>query len=380
MSSRGCARVVESACGVADTLQRIYLVGGQSRRSVVDRRPCRPPAVFGSSHLWSSFLAYASDRTRSDRCNAHAGISTARRGRCGGADRAAHCEGAGLSGAAGADRGETAPGSAADIHARLLGQWLSERLGQSFVIENRPGAGNNIGTEAVVRSRRGRLHAAHVAAAAAINATLYEKLNFNFVRDIAPVASLVTVPNVMAVHPSFRCRSVPEFIAYAKANPGKINTGRPARSRSSLERAVQDDDRGEHPLHPLSRRGFGADRSLAGQLQVAFATLPGSIEYLRSGHSAKFWRWRPRLWNKTLPDIPTIGEFVPGYELSGWQGIGVPGTRRARPSSKLNKEINAALADPKIAARIAELGGSALQARRLISASSSPTKPTNGPR
>jgi tripartite-type tricarboxylate transporter receptor subunit TctC len=208
----------------------------------------------------------------------------------------------------------TAPGSAADIHARLLGQWLSERLGQSFIIENRPGAGNNIGTEAVVRSRPDGYTLLHVTAAAAINATLYDKLSFNFIRDIAPVASLVTVANVMTVHPSFPVRSVPEFIAYARAHPGTINTG--------------------------GNPGGAGHLSRSGHLRVLAVTTAAR--------------------NKALPDISTIGEFVPGYESSGWQGIGVPRDTPREIIELLNKEINAALADPKIAARIAELGGSAL--------------------
>jgi len=208
----------------------------------------------------------------------------------------------------------TAPGSAADIHARLLGQWLSERLGQSFIIENRPGAGNNIGTEAVVRSRPDGYTLLHVTAAAAINATLYDKLSFNFIRDIAPVASLVTVANVMTVHPSFPVRSVPEFIAYARAHPGTINTG--------------------------GNPGGAGHLSRSGHLRVLAVTTAAR--------------------NKALPDISTIGEFVPGYESSGWQGIAVPRDTPREIIELLNKEINAALADPKIAARIAELGGSAL--------------------
>jgi tripartite-type tricarboxylate transporter receptor subunit TctC len=254
----------------------------------------------------------------------------------------------------------TAPGSAADIHARLLGQWLSERLGQSFIIENRPGAGNNIGTEAVVRSRPDGYTLLHVTAAAAINATLYDKLSFNFIRDIAPVASLVTVANVMTVHPGFPVRSVPEFIAYAKAHPGTINTGGNPGGAGHLSSELFKMMTGASVLYiPYRGEALALTDLLAGQLQVAFATLPGSIEYVRSGH-LRVLAVTTTARNKALPDIPTIGEFVPGYESSGWQGIGVPRDTPRETIELLNKEINAALADPKITARIAELGGNAL--------------------
>ena len=220
----------------------------------------------------------------------------------------------------------TAPGSAADIHARLLGQWLSERLGQSFIIENRPGAGNNIGTEAVVRSRPDGYTLLHVTAAAAINATLYDKLNFNFIRDIAPVASLVTVANVMTVHPSFPVRSVPEFIAYAKAHPGTINTGGNPGGAGHLSSELFKMMTGASVLYiPYRGEALALTDLLAGQLQVAFATLPGSIEYVRSGH-LRVLAVTTTARNKALPDIPTIGEFVPGYEferLAGnWRAAG----------------------------------------------------------
>jgi len=251
----------------------------------------------------------------------------------------------------------TAPGSAADIHARLLGQWLSERLGQPFVIENRPGAGNNIGTEAVVRARPDGYTLLHVTAAAAINATMYDKLSFNFIRDIAPVASLVNVANVMTVHPSFPARTVAEFIAYAKANPGTINTGGNPGGAGHLSSELFKMMTGLNILYvPYRGEALALADLLSGQLQVAFATLPGSIEYVRSGH-LRVLAVTTATRNKALPDVPTIGELIPGYESSGWQGIGAPRDTPREIVERLNKEINAALADPRIAARISELGG-----------------------
>ena len=252
----------------------------------------------------------------------------------------------------------TAPGSAADIHARLLGQFLSERLGQSFVIENRPGAGNNIGTEAVVRARADGYTLLHVTAAAAINATMYDKLSFNFIRDIAPVASLVNVANVMTVHPAFPVKTVPEFIAYAKANPGTINTGGNPGGAGHLSSELFKMMAGVNIQYvPYRGEALALTDMLAGQLQVAFATLPGSIEYVRTGH-LRVLAVTTAARNKALPDIPTIGEFIPGYESNGWQGIGAPKDTPVEIIELLNREINAALVDPKIATRVAEMGGS----------------------
>jgi len=252
------------------------------------------------------------------------------------------------------------PGGVADIHARLIGQWLSERLGQPFIIENRPGAGSNIATEMVTHAPADGHTLLLVAINNAINATLYDKLSFNFIRDIAPVASLVTVANVMTVHPSFPVRSVPEFIAYARAHPGTINTGGNPGGAGHLSSELFKMMTGASILYiPYRGEALALTDLLAGQLQVAFATLPGSIEYVRSGH-LRVLAVTTAARNKALPDISTIGEFVPGYESSGWQGIGVPRDTPREIIELLNKEINAALADPKIAARIAELGGSAL--------------------
>jgi len=252
----------------------------------------------------------------------------------------------------------TAPGSAADIHARLLGQWLSERLGQSFVIENRPGAGNNIGTEAVVRARADGYTLLHVTAAAAINATMYDKLSFNFIRDIAPVASLVNVLNVMTGHRSFPAKTVPEFIAYAKSNPGTINTGGNPGGAGHLSSELFKMMAGVNIQYvPYRGEALALTDLLSGQLQVAFATLPGSIAYVRTGH-LRVLAVTTAARNKALPDIPTIGEFIPGYESSGWQGIGAPKDTPVEIIELLNQEINTALADPRIAARVAEMGGS----------------------
>ena len=260
------------------------------------------------------------------------------------------------------------PGGANDILARLIGQWLSERLGQPFVIENRPGAASNIATEAVVRAPADGYTLLLVGAPNAINATLYDKLNFNFIRDIAPVAGISRVPIVMVVNPSVPAKTVPEFIAYAKANPGKINmASRRQRSRVPCgRRAVQDDDRRQHAPRALSRRGARAHRSLGGQVQVMFAITVSSIEYIRAG-KLRALAVTTATRSEALPDMPTVGEFVPGYEASAWYGIGAPKNTPAEIIEKLNKEINAGLADPKIKARLADLGGTVLRrlARRL---------------
>jgi tripartite-type tricarboxylate transporter receptor subunit TctC len=249
-------------------------------------------------------------------------------------------------------------GGANDIAARLMGQWLSDRLGQPFVIENRPGAGTNIATEAVVRAPADGYTLLLVNVANAINATLYEKLNFNVIRDIAPVASIISQPQVMLVNPSVPAKTVPEFIAYAKATPGKINmasagNGSPNHVGGELFKMMT----GVDMLHvPYRGAAPALTDLLGGQVQVLFASLASSIEYIRAG------KLRPlavttstRL--EVLPDIPTVGEFVPGYEASGFFGLGAPKNTPAEIIEKLNTEINAALADPKMKARLADLGG-----------------------
>jgi tripartite-type tricarboxylate transporter receptor subunit TctC len=254
-----------------------------------------------------------------------------------------------------------APGGVSDTAARLIGQWLSERLGQQFVIDNRPGGGGNIGTEAVVRASPDGYMLLMVGAWNAINATLYDKLNFNFIRDIAPVASVIRSANVMVVNPSVPAKTVPEFIAYAKANPGKISmasagSGAPSHVTGELFKMMASVDM----VHvPYRSGGPALTDLLGGQVQVYFASTVASIEYIKSG--------RPRALAVTtatrleaLPDVPTMAEFLPGYEATGWVGIGAPKDTPADIIDKLNREINAGLADPKMKARLADLGGTVL--------------------
>ncbi len=251
-----------------------------------------------------------------------------------------------------------APGGGTDITARLMGQWLSERLGQAFVIENRPGATGNIGTEVVVRAPADGYTLLLVEASATVNATLYEKLNFSFIRDIAPVASLIRVPNVMEVNPSFPARTVPEFIAYAKASPGKMNmasggTGTPQHIAGELFQMMT----GVNLVHvPYRGAGPAIADLLGGQVQVMFNTTTASIEYVKAGNLRALAVTTATRW-EGLPDIPTVGEFVPGYEASAWFGVGAPRNTPPDVIALLNREINAGLADPKIKAKLADLGG-----------------------
>jgi tripartite-type tricarboxylate transporter receptor subunit TctC len=253
------------------------------------------------------------------------------------------------------------PGGPYDIHARLMGQWLSERLGQPFVIENRPGGGSNIGTETVVRAPPDGYTLLLVGVGAAINATLYDKLNFNFIRDIAPVASISRVPNVMEVNPSFPATTVPEFIAYAKANPSKINmasggNGTAAHVTGELFKMMT----GVNMLHvPYRGSGPALTDLIGGQVQVTFDPLASSIEHIRAG-KLRALAVTTAARSEALPDIPTVSDFVPGFEASAWYGVGVPKNTPAEIVDKLNKEINASLADPKIKARLADLGGTVL--------------------
>jgi tripartite-type tricarboxylate transporter receptor subunit TctC len=252
-------------------------------------------------------------------------------------------------------------GGGADIMARLIGQWLSEHLGQQFVIENRPGAATNIATEAVVRAPPDGYTLLLVNAPAAINATLYEKLNFNVIRDIAPVASISRVPNVMVVHPSFPAKTVPEFIAYAKANPGKISMaspgiGSPQHVAGELFKMMT----GLNMQHVPYRGATPALTDLlGGQVQVFFATTPASIEYIKAGTLRPLGVTSATRW-EGLQDLPTISDFVPGFEASSWYGFGAPRNTPTEIIDKLNKEVNAALADPKMKARLSDLGGAVL--------------------
>ena len=252
-------------------------------------------------------------------------------------------------------------GGGADIVARLIGQWLSERLGQPFVVENRPGGGGNIGTEAVVRAPADGYTLLLCGTPNATNAALYDKLNFNFIRDIAPVATISRNTYVMLVHPSMPAKTVPEFIAYAKAHPRKINmasagTGSPPHVCGELFKMMA----GVDLLH-LPYRGGGPALTdlLGGQVQVYFATTVASIEYIRTGR-LRALAVTTATRSDALPDIPTVAEFVPGYEASSWYGVGAPKATPAEIVEKLNKEINAGLADAKLKARLADLGGDVL--------------------
>jgi tripartite-type tricarboxylate transporter receptor subunit TctC len=254
-----------------------------------------------------------------------------------------------------------APGGATDIVARLMGQWLSERLGQPFVIDNRPGGGTNIGTEAVVRAPPDGYTLLLASTANAINATLYDKLNFNFIRDIAPVAGIISHPLVMAMNPSVPAKTVPEFIAYAKANPRKLNMASPGSGTlNHVSGELFKMMAGVDMVHVPYRSGGPALTDLiAGQVQVMFPATVSSIEYIRDGR-LRALAVTTATRSELLPDIPTVGEFVPGYEASGWFGVGAPKATPAEIVEKLNKEINAGLADPKIKARLADLGGDVL--------------------
>jgi tripartite-type tricarboxylate transporter receptor subunit TctC len=254
-----------------------------------------------------------------------------------------------------------AAGGSTDISARLIGQWLSERLGQQFVIENRPGAGSNIGTEVVVNAPPDGYTLLLVGASSAINATLYEKLIFNFLRDITPVSGINSVPFIMAVHPSFPAKTVSEFIAYARANPGKVNmasggNGTAGHLSGELFKLLT----GLNMAHvPYRGEAPALTDMLAGHVQAMFGTMPASIEYVRAGKLRPLAVTSARR-SELLPDLPTVGDFVPGYETSAWQGVGAPKSTPVEIIDRLNKEINAGLADPKIKARVADMGGTVL--------------------
>jgi len=254
------------------------------------------------------------------------------------------------------------PAGATDITARLIGQWLSERLGQQFVIENRPGAGSNIGTEAVVRAAPDGYTLGLFGAPSAINATLYDKLNFNFLRDIAPVAPIVRFPNIMVVNPSIPSKTLPEFIAYAKTNPGKINMASPGSgSTPHVTGELFKVMTGTNLVH-VPYRSVAAVMTdlLSGQVQLYFGTTASSLEYVRAGKLRALAVTIERRLD-ALPDIPAVAEFVPGYEASAWFGVGAPRNTPIEIIDKLNKEINAGVADPKMKARLTDLGGIALR-------------------
>jgi tripartite-type tricarboxylate transporter receptor subunit TctC len=254
-----------------------------------------------------------------------------------------------------------APAGIADILARLMGQWLSERLGQPFIIENRPGAGGNIGTEAAIRAPPDGYTLLLVGAWDAINATLYSKLNFNFIHDVAPVAGIIRVPQVMEVNPSIPAHTVPEFIAFAKANPSKLNmgsagNGTPSHVSGELFKMMT----GVTMQHvPYRSGGAALTDLLGGQVQVMFDNTASSIEHIRAGR-VRALAVTTATRAEVLPDLPTVGDFVLGYEASGFGGVGAPKNSPLEIIEKLNREINAGLADGKLRARLADLGGTAL--------------------
>jgi tripartite-type tricarboxylate transporter receptor subunit TctC len=252
-------------------------------------------------------------------------------------------------------------GGAADILARLMGQWLSERLGQQFVIENRSGASGNIAAEAVARAAPDGYTLLLLGSTDVINVTLYEKLNFDFTRDIVPVASITRAPHMLVVHPLFPAKTVPEFIAFAKANPGKVSMasagfGTPSHMSGELFKTMAGIDMAHVPY-----RGAGPALVdlLGGQVQVFFSSLPSSTAHVRTG-DLRALGVTTTTRSETLPDVPAIGDFLPGYEASGITGFGAPKSTPADIIETLNKEVNAGLADPKIKTRLAELGGKAL--------------------
>jgi tripartite-type tricarboxylate transporter receptor subunit TctC len=254
-----------------------------------------------------------------------------------------------------------AAGGGNDILARLMGQWLSERLGQPVLIENRTGAGGNIATEAVVTAPPDGYTLLQVSATNARNTTLYDKLKFIFHRDIAPVASIMRTANVLDLNPSVPVRTVPEFVAYAKANPGKLNMGSAGIGSSQhLAGELFKMMTGVNLVHvPYRGGGPALTDLLGGQVQVAFAPMPGSIEYIRAGrlHAVAV---TTATRSEALPDVPTVGEFVPGYEASSWYGVGAPKTTPADIIDKLNNEINAILVEPKNQVLLADLGGTVM--------------------
>jgi tripartite-type tricarboxylate transporter receptor subunit TctC len=250
------------------------------------------------------------------------------------------------------------PGGTTDILARLIGQYISERLGQQFVIDNRPGAGNNIGTEVVANAPPDGYTLLLVNPANGINATLYKKLPFNFLRDIAPVAGITRVPNVMEVNPNFPAKTVAEFIAYAKAHPGKINMASSGNGTSvHLSGELFMAMTGVKMTHvPYRGAGPALTDMIAGTVDVIFDNLPSSIEFIKSG-KLRALAVTTDVRSEALPDVPVVADTVPGYEASAWFGMGAPKGTPANIVEKINKSVNEALADPKMKMRLADLGG-----------------------
>jgi tripartite-type tricarboxylate transporter receptor subunit TctC len=282
--------------------------------------------------------------------------------------------GASISDAAGAHRRRFCPAGAQDMLARLIGQWLTERFGQQFIVDNRPGGGGNIATEAVVKATADGYTLLLVGPPNMINATLYEKLDFNFIRDIAPVAGMVRVSNVMEVHPAVPTKSVSEFMSYAKANPGKINmasggNGTAGHIAGELFKMMT----GVNMVHvPYRGEGHALTDLIGGQVQVMFGVMPSSIQHIRSG-KLRALAVTTATRSEALPDISPIGDFVPGYEASAAFGLGAPKNTASVIIGKLNSEINAALADAEMKARLSDLGtmvlpGSPADFAKLIAA------------
>ena len=253
------------------------------------------------------------------------------------------------------------PGGSADITARLMTQWLSERLGQSFIVESRPGGGTNIATEAVINAPPDGYTLLLVAPANAINATLYEKLNHNFLRDIVPVAGLIRFPNVVVVNPEVPVKTIPELIAYARANPGKLNmassgNGSTIHMSGELFKMMT----GVNMIHVPYRGGaLALTDMIGGQVQVMFDNIPTAMEFVKSG-KLRGLAVTGAGRSETLPDLPTVADFLPGYEATSWYGLGAPKGTPAEIVEKLNREVNAILAEPKTKARFLELGATML--------------------
>jgi tripartite-type tricarboxylate transporter receptor subunit TctC len=248
------------------------------------------------------------------------------------------------------------PGTSSDIVARMIAEWLSQRLGQQVVVENKPGAGTNIAAETVVQAATDGYSLLWVTQTNAINETLYESLPFDFIRDIEPVAGIIRVPTVMMVNPSVPAKSVPEFIAYAKANPGKINMSSPGiGSANHVLGELFQMLTGTKLVH-VPYKGSQFPDLLSGQVQVTFNPLPSSLNFIKTGQ-LRALAVTSATRQAVLPDVPTVGEFVPGYEGTAWFGIGAPKNTPKDIVDKLNKEINAGLAEPKLKTRLVDLGG-----------------------
>jgi len=252
-------------------------------------------------------------------------------------------------------------GTSSDIIARLIAQWLSQEFGQQFVVENRPGAGTNIAADAVVHATPDGYTLLWITQTNAINATLYDNLNFNFIRDIEPVAEILRVPAVMMVNPSVPAKTVPEFIAYAKASPGKINMSSPGNGSINHVAGEMFKMMAGVDLVHIPYRSSQFPDLLAGQVQVTFNPLPSSLNFIRSGE-LRALAVTSAVRSNALPDIPTVGEFLPSYEATAWFGLGAPKNTRAEIIEKLNKTINAGLADPQLEARLVDLGGTPVPA------------------